>query len=67
MKSSRVLFIAIALIVNSQVGWAQDLSRYRAYMLGSSLESVRAEAGARTADAKTLHERPTRRKHAGLS
>src|SRR5690349_21494088 len=60
MNSSRVLFIAIALLVNSQVGWAQDLTRYRAYVLGSSLDSVLVAAGARAADVKTLHERPAK-------
>jgi hypothetical protein len=60
MNSSRVLLIAIALVVNSQVGWAQDLSRYRAYVLDSSLESVLAASGAPAADAKTLHERPAK-------
>ena len=37
---------------------AQDLSRYRAYALESSLVSVIALSGSRPTDAKTLHERP---------
>lgn len=37
---------------------AEDLSRYRAYTLGSSLASVASASGANTADVKTLHERP---------
>jgi len=60
MNRSRVLFITTALIVTSQAGWAQDLSRYRGYVLDSSLESVVAAGGGRAADAKTLHERPAK-------
>jgi hypothetical protein len=60
MNSARVLFIAVALVFSAQLGSAQDLSRYRAYVLESSLESVIAGSGARAADAKTLHERPAK-------
>jgi hypothetical protein len=60
MNSSRVLLIAVALIASSQVGSAQDLSRYRAYALGSSLASVLAASGAHAADVKTLHGRPAK-------
>ena len=60
MNSARVLFIAVVLVVTSQPGSAQDLSRYRVYVLESSLESVVAASGARAADAKTLHERPAK-------
>jgi hypothetical protein len=61
MNSARVLFIAVALVFFSpQLGSAQDLSRYRVYVLESSLESVIAVSGARAADAKTLHERPAK-------
>lgn len=60
MNSSRVLVIAVALIVSSQVASAQDLTRYRAYVLDSSLESVLAASATRVADAKTLHERPAK-------
>jgi len=61
MNSARVLFIAVALVFFSpQLGSAQDLSRYRVYVLESSLESVIAASGARAADAKTLHERPAK-------
>jgi hypothetical protein len=57
---NRVLFIAVALVFGPHLGSAQDLSRYRVYVLESSLESVIAASGARAADAKTLHERPAR-------
>jgi hypothetical protein len=60
MNSSRVLTIAVALLFSPQLGSAQDLSRYRAYVLESSLASVVAGSGARAADAKTLHERPAK-------
>ena len=60
MNRFQVLPIAVALVVSSQAGWAQDLSRYRAYVLESSLESVLAASGARAPEAKTLHERPAK-------
>lgn len=58
MNSTRPLVIALALILTSQLAFAQDLSRYRAYALDSSLEAVVAASGARATDARTLHERP---------
>ena len=60
MYSARVLFIAVFLVSSSQLASAQDLSRYRDYVLESSLESVIAASGARAADAKMLHERPAK-------
>ena len=60
MNSARILFIAVVLVFTSQLGSAQDLSRYRVYVLESSLESVVAASGARAADTKTLHERPAK-------
>ena len=60
MNRSRVLLIAVVLVFSSHLGSAQDLSRYRAYVLDSSLESVLAASGARTADTKTLHARPAK-------
>lgn len=50
--------IAVGLLVVNQLASAQDLSRYRAYVLEDSLESVVAASGARVTDAKTLHTRP---------
>ena len=58
MNSTRPLVIALGLILGAQLAFAQDMSRYRAYVLESSLDSVVAASGARAADAKTLHERP---------
>jgi hypothetical protein len=58
MNITRVCLIASVLVCSSELGWAQDLLRYRAYVLESSLDSVVATSGARAADAKTLYERP---------
>jgi hypothetical protein len=58
MNTARPFIIAIGFIVGGQLAYAQDLSRYRAYVLESSLDSVVAASGARAADAKALHERP---------
>jgi hypothetical protein len=58
MNSSRPIVIAVGLILGGQLAFAQDMSRYRAYALESSLDSVVAASGARAADAKTLHRRP---------
>jgi len=60
MNSARILLIALVLVLSSQLGSAQDLARYRVYVLESSLESVVAASGTRAADAKTLHERPAK-------
>jgi hypothetical protein len=58
MNSARLLLVAAVVVFSSQAGSAQDLSRYRGYVLESSLESVVAASGARAADTKTLHKRP---------
>jgi hypothetical protein len=58
MNGTRPVVIAVGLILGGQLAFAQDMSRYRAYVLESSLESVVAASGARAADAITLHERP---------
>jgi hypothetical protein len=60
MNSARVFVIAVVLVSSSRLASAQDLSRYRAYVLESSIESVIAASGARAADARTLHERPAK-------
>ena len=61
MNSARGLVIAVAaLIVSGHVASAQDVSRYRGYVLESTLESVVATSGARATDAKTIHERPAK-------
>jgi hypothetical protein len=58
MNSTRPIVIAVGLILGGRLAFAQDMSRYRAYALESSLDSVVAAIGPRAADAKTLHERP---------
>jgi hypothetical protein len=60
MNSARILVIAVALVVSAQSALAQDLSRYRDYVLESSVASVRAASGVRAPDARTLHERPAK-------
>jgi hypothetical protein len=50
--------VIVALAAPGQMAFAQDMSRYRAYALESSVDSVIAAGGARSAPAKTLHERP---------
>jgi len=58
MNSVRPLVIAVSLVLSAQMASAQDMSRYRVYALGSGVDSVSAASGARSADAKTLHQRP---------
>ena len=58
MNSTRPLVIAVSLILSGQMASAQDMSRYRVYALESSVDSVIAASGARSADVKRLHERP---------
>ncbi len=60
MSSSRVSVFAVAILFSAQLGSAQDLSRYRTYVLESSLEAVVAVTGGRAADARTLHARPAK-------
>ena len=58
MNSTRPLVIAVSLILSGQMASAQDLFRYRVYALESSVDSIVTATGARSDDAKTLHERP---------
>lgn len=58
MNITHPLVIAVSFIVSGQMASAPDLSRYRTYALGSSVEAVVVASGARPADVKTLHERP---------
>jgi hypothetical protein len=51
---------AVGLTLIGPAAFAQDLSRYRTYVLESNLESVIAMGGARATDAKMLHERPAK-------
>jgi hypothetical protein len=56
----RVFLIAVAFIVSAQSSAAQDTSRYREYVLGSSLASIIAATGADAGDVRVVHERPAR-------
>jgi hypothetical protein len=58
MNSTRPLVIVVGLLLCAQIASAQNTSRYRVYALESSLHAVIAASGGRSADAKTLHERP---------
>jgi hypothetical protein len=61
MNSRRAFVIGTAaLTLFGHVASAQDVSRYRGYVLESTLASVVATSGARGTDAKTLHERPAK-------
>jgi hypothetical protein len=61
MNSRRAFVIGTAaLSLFGHVASAQDVSRYRGYVLESTLASVVATSGARATDAKTLHERPAK-------
>ena len=59
MKHSRLFLAAIVLVLSAQLVSAQDLSRYRAYALDSSLDSVLAASEARATDVKVVYERPS--------
>jgi hypothetical protein len=54
----RLLVFVVSVILGGQVAAAQDISHYRAYVLGSSLDSVIAATGARAVEQKTIHQRP---------
>jgi hypothetical protein len=58
MHAARPLALALAFMLSWHAASAQDLSRYRAYALESSVDTVVAAMGTRTEPAKTLHERP---------
>src|SRR5688572_14035224 len=61
MNSGRAIVIGTAaLSLFGHGAFAQDVSRYRGYVLESTLESVAATSGARATDAKTIHERPAK-------
>ena len=52
------VMMVLASVLGAQPAAAQDVSRYRDYVLESSLESVIAESGVRAADLRTVHRRP---------
>jgi len=61
MNSARTFVIAaVSLLLGAHATWAQDMSRYRAYVLASSVESIVASSGVREGEAKTLHSRPAK-------
>ena len=51
-------FVVAVILLSGQTVFAQDLSRYRDYVLESSVDTVAASSGLRATEAKTLHERP---------
>jgi hypothetical protein len=52
------IVMVLASVLVAQPAAAQDVSRYRDYVLESSLQSVIAESGVRATDVKTVHQRP---------
>ena len=58
MKFSSVLCIACVLAAIAQPVRAQERLAYRAYVLGSTIESVLELSGARAVDVRTPYERP---------
>jgi hypothetical protein len=54
----RLFAVAVVFVLSAQLVSAQDLSRYRGYVLNSSLDAVIAATGARATDTKVVHERP---------
>ena len=60
-RAHALVVVAAGFAFCGQTASGQELSRYRAYALESSLDSViAASSGARLADATTLHERPAK-------
>jgi hypothetical protein len=53
-------FVVAVIFLSGQTVFAQDLSRYRDYVLESSVDTVAASSGLRATEAKTLHERPAK-------
>ncbi len=54
---NRLIAVAV-FVLSSQTVSAQDVTRYRAYALESSLDAVLLESGSRASDVRVLHERP---------
>jgi len=59
MIISRTIVVLGFLISASLIG-AQDLSSYRGFQFGMSLDAVAKQTGMDVAEAKTLHQRPSR-------
>jgi len=60
MNSAHALLISGSLVVSGHVVQGQELSRYRAYVLESSVDTVVTTIGARATQVTTLHERPAK-------
>jgi hypothetical protein len=59
MNHSRLFLIAVAFVLSAQLVSAQDLSRYRAYTLDGSVDSVLAASEARPSDVTVVYARPS--------
>lgn len=62
MSRVRSVLVAVLAVVTlgAQALVAQDLSRYRRLVLGSTVATVISESGARATDIKTPYERPVK-------
>jgi hypothetical protein len=60
MNSAHALVISVGLVVSGYLVQAQELSRYRTYILESSVDTVITTIGARKTEVSTLHERPAK-------
>jgi len=59
MNNANALIVAVSLtLFSGQAASAQDLSRYRTYVLASSVDVVAKASGMRASDTQTLHQRP---------
>ena len=56
----RYLIAVVGLLLTAHAASAQDMSRYRAYALASSLESIVKSSGVQGDTAKTIHSRPAK-------
>jgi hypothetical protein len=59
-RSRAVAVVAICLAIGVNTLHGQDLSRYRAYVLHSSVDAVRSAGGTRVTEARIVHARPAR-------
>jgi hypothetical protein len=53
-------FVVAVVLLSAPTAVAQDLSRYRDYVLESSVDTVATVGGQRATEAQTLHERPAK-------
>jgi hypothetical protein len=59
-NTRRLVLAAVLILISGDAASAQDISRYRAYALESSLDSIIAASGARPEAARIAHMRPAR-------